>query len=107
MTPGSARARIEKETENGSELRSETAMAADKTDGSIAKILGRQWTNKRNPGPCWTRDANSPDAGAMRRGAHRYNGALARGSRQVPLRRPQNSRMWPTARHLPSPKCET
>src|SRR3954454_13982358 len=73
ITPGSASARIEKETGSGSEVRSETAAAADETDGGIAEILGRQWTKRRNPGPHRTRDANSADASAVRPDAHCCN----------------------------------
>ncbi len=40
MTPGSASARIEKETESGAEERSETAAAAGENGERIAKILG-------------------------------------------------------------------
>jgi len=76
MIPGSASARIEKETESGVTVWSKTAAAADKTEESIAEILGRQLAKKRHPGPSGTRDANSPDAGAMRRHAHGGNVSL-------------------------------
>src|SRR5690349_14214466 len=73
MIPGSASARIEKETESGAGERSETAAAVGKTGESIADFLDRRVANRQDPGPNGTRDANSPDAGAMRRQTHRDN----------------------------------
>src|SRR3954451_14044814 len=73
MTPGSASARIEKETESGSGEQSKAVAAAGETEESIADFLGRWRANRRGPGPNGTRDANSPDAGAMRRHAHGRN----------------------------------
>ena len=73
MTPGSASARIEKETKSGSGDRSGAAAGAGETEGCIANFLGRQFANRRDPGPNGTRDANSPDAGAMRRHVHGPN----------------------------------
>src|SRR5438105_15061263 len=70
ITPGSARAWTEKQTQRGEASLSAWAAAPNGREDDIAKILGGLGTNQHGPSPFRARVGNSLLAGTMRRRIH-------------------------------------